>query len=108
MIYHWFGIINSYNTFCSLLDALWGIPRIIDVFCRETSKYRQVTSLKKKENNILNIKLFKLFDSLSNVYKLLQPLDCELPDIISIWVSSSAKTHWTVAVKKLLKEGTTG
>lgn len=50
MVYHWFGIVNSYNTFCSLLDTLWGIPRIIDVFCRETSKYRQVTSLKEKKN----------------------------------------------------------
>lgn len=39
---------------------------------------------------------------------LLKILECELPDVISIWVSSSAKTHWTVAVKKLLKEGTTG
>lgn len=48
MIYHWFGIINPYNAFCSLLDTLWGIPRIIDVFCRETSKYWQITPWKHK------------------------------------------------------------
>lgn len=33
MVHHGLGVVDSDDAFCRLLHFLWGIPRIIDVFC---------------------------------------------------------------------------